>query len=348
MTPVQFPHTADRIAARRFGPLDNWKSLFEVLLGSRCPVFERRIARLASDLFRFRVPFFGRCAMHSFRRKMLRGCVALLCCCGALGLANQAKAELTNGLTAYWNFNESSGTTAANGASWGTPANLNGALMDNAAFVAGGKFGNGVSLDGAGDYVNISSEVLTDFGKACTASVWIYLPAQITLRRAIIETELGAGGYAIGLELNTTAVVHGNMTHNPETYQSANSSIVPSIGAWHLLVATADMNTGSDMKGHLYIDGALVPAADTTFAAGMDLAATAGMHIGTYRSANGRYLTGKVDDIGIWDRAITAAEVSYLWNGGTGNPILVPEPGTLAMFATGLMGLIAYAWRKRK
>jgi hypothetical protein len=27
---------------------------------------------------------------------------------------------------------------------------------------------------------------------------------------------------------------------------------------------------------------------------------------------------------------------------------VVPEPGTLALLAAGLMGLVAYAWRKRK
>jgi hypothetical protein len=27
---------------------------------------------------------------------------------------------------------------------------------------------------------------------------------------------------------------------------------------------------------------------------------------------------------------------------------VVPEPGTLALLAAGLMGLLAYAWRKRK
>ena len=29
-------------------------------------------------------------------------------------------------------------------------------------------------------------------------------------------------------------------------------------------------------------------------------------------------------------------------------PFTVPEPSTLALFATGLIGLLAYAWRKRK
>ena len=40
--------------------------------------------------------------------------------------------------------------------------------------------------------------------------------------------------------------------------------------------------------------------------------------------------------------------VDYHYLGGNQVALVVPEPGTLALLAGGLFGLIAYAWRKRK
>jgi hypothetical protein len=34
-----------------------------------------------------------------------------------------------------------------------------------------------------------------------------------------------------------------------------------------------------------------------------------------------RFWTGKIDDLAIWKRALTAEEVSLIWNGGTGTAI---------------------------
>jgi hypothetical protein len=36
------------------------------------------------------------------------------------------------------------------------------------------------------------------------------------------------------------------------------------------------------------------------------------------------------------------------WGRDLGGPVIVPEPGTLALLAGGLLGLLCYAWRRRK
>ena len=46
-----------------------------------------------------------------------------------------------------------------------------------------------------------------------------------------------------------------------------------------------------------------------------------------------------------------AGKLGYTGGGGTAWPVtisVIPEPGTLVLLAAGLLGLVCYAWRKRK
>jgi len=45
----------------------------------------------------------------------------------------------------------------------------------------------------------------------------------------------------------------------------------------------------------------------------------------------------------------TSANTIYLVTDATGGTFaVVPEPGTISIVLSGLIGLVAYAWRKRK
>jgi len=73
--------------------------------------------------------------------------------------------------------------------------------------------------------------------------------------------------------------------------------------------------------------------------------------IGARNSGDGRNFTvdGLVDEVAIWDRALSDSDIASLWNGGIGEQIpSVPEPSTLASLSTGLAGLCAALRRKRR
>ena len=62
---------------------------------------------------------------------------------------------------------------------------------------------------------------------------------------------------------------------------------------------------------------------------------------------NGISLVGAMDDVAIWNQALTPTQVAAIYAGAS--PLtIVAEPSSLALLAAGLLGFLAYAWRKRR
>ena len=97
----------------------------------------------------------------------------------------------------------------------------------------------------------------------------------------------------------------------------------------------------------MYVDGELV-GSDTS---GYVLQnRNNAMQIGGNPDAGNRGWNGNIDDVAVWDRVLTADEVSSIYNGGDGASIGsltsgVPEPSSIALL--GLGGLVL-AFRKRR
>ena len=114
-------------------------------------------------------------------------------------------------------------------------------------------------------------------------------------------------------------------------------------GGWHHLVTTVEGGVRTDM----YVDGELV-GSDTS---GYVLQnRNNAMQIGGNPDAGNRGWNGNIDDVAVWDRVLTADEVSSIYNGGDGASIGsltsgVPEPSSIALL--GLGGLVL-AFRKRR
>src|SRR5947209_13007333 len=88
-------------------------------------------------------------------------------------------------------------------------------------------------------------------------------------------------------------------------------------GNWHHFVAVRDPNAVS-FGTAIYIDGVQtsVNTSPPTLAANGK-----NVKIGDNPDATGRYWNGKIDDVGIWNRVLTEAEISALYAGGAGKEI---------------------------
>ena len=113
------------------------------------------------------------------------------------------------------------------------------------------------------------------------------------------------------------------------------ASPVVNNSAWHLLTGVVDNVAGTTS---MYVDGVLVSSGGLSPLVQSSASFLVG---GVAVSGSPRsYFTGLIDDVRIYDNALSAAEVSALY----GAP--VPEPATWAMLAVGLT-LLTVGRRRR-
>ncbi len=243
-----------------------------------------------------------------------------------------ASAGVFTGLEGYWSFNGTAADQSGNG------NNLS--LFGGASFASGGQFGQALSLNGAqGSYAQqTSNNAAFNFGsKDFTVQVWAKLTPGQT--QTLIEKFSGDSGP--GWTLSYVSGVEQFYQGSP--YNS--SAINVSAGVWQQFVAERNGNSldiyyDGSLVGRQAISGAISPSSNPLL-------------IGARNAADTRNFTvnGLIDDVGIWDRALSPTEIGSLCNNGNGLAFQssVPKPSTWAMMLLGFagVGFMAY-WRKSK
>ncbi|MGN2365139.1 glycoside hydrolase family 2 [Streptomyces luridiscabiei] len=194
-----------------------------------------------------------------------------------------------------WSFDENKGSTARD--SGPNKAHL---TLEGGTSWAPGVTGSALKFDGEGQYAQSTGPVV-DTTKDYTVSAWASLDAL-------------PGNYA------TVVSQDGRRTENPFYLQygqgafafstpggkRARLEITPETGKWYHLVG---VRQGNEVK--LYVDGKL---AATTEAGPADVS-TGPLSVGRaqYAGAKGDFWNGSVDRVGVYDKALTADEVTALY-----------------------------------
>ena len=210
--------------------------------------------------------------------------------------------------TLYWTFSSLADVTKE-GAS-----NTNCTLNGNATYTADGKFGGGLLLDGSGDFVSCGSSTLTNLpigNSNYTISVWVKSAA------------LNTGGYIGWGEYGSNNRVNAFRTNNDgiQNYWWGNDLIHSSpalnlLNQWHHAVVNYNGTTRT-----IYFDGALLKT-DTP---GATLnSTTSNFAIGRTAPMYVEFFNGTLDDLSIWNRALTLNEITYLYNSGIPNTPAAP------------------------
>jgi putative IMPACT (imprinted ancient) family translation regulator len=204
--------------------------------------------------------------------------------------ADEVDIDLTNGLEGHWPLNESSGTTAADASGNGNHGTLSGGPIWQST---GGKIDGALQFDGTNDVVNIPA---IDFEAPITYCAWIKPDTDSGTHSALGRYY---GGYRLGMQSGLHSF---NLYIVPGTVHGKYSGDVAA-SEWVHLAATYDGATYT-----CYINGEPVEVTTLTGAlAKTDKAWQIGAN-----GNNNEYFDGLVDDVRLYSRALSPAEVETL------------------------------------
>ena len=229
----------------------------------------------------------------------------------------------TDGLLAYWGFDDGTGDTAVNGI---TPGTLDGTLTnfpaDDSQW-AGGVVGGGLSFDGTDDFVNIAGYTGVLGTTPRTVAAWIKTAAD---NAAIISWGNNSGGQKWVFRTQTSNGRDGAIRVEVNGgYRVGDTDIRDD--AWHHVAAVLPAPANNVNQVLLYVDGQL-EANSATKGRSINTSANPDVRIGQDHS--NRRFPGLMDEVFLYDRALDAAEIDFLYGDGTG-----PELGPVVLDASG-------------
>jgi len=200
----------------------------------------------------------------------------------------------TVGLAAHYEFEGTTNDSSGNG--------RNGTAVGDPIFVAG-KVGQAISLDGIGDYVEITGYKGILGPNAVTVTAWI---KTATETGTIVNWGTQSNGQRIDFRVNANRLRLEPGGGNVQGDSNVND------GGWHHVAVTVQENaTISYPEVILYLDG-IDDTRPTTDPDIFDIIANVDVSIGYRATNNDRFFMGQIDDVHIYDYALSDAEISWL------------------------------------
>jgi hypothetical protein len=213
----------------------------------------------------------------------------------------------SNGLIGWWPFSGNANDLSGNG----NNGTLNGPTISTDRF---GQSNNAYSFDGLNDFISLPNILPVQIG---TISFWFQTNsnnAQILVYHANSNGDDGFGSANAN-----TIEDHTGLTSSPTNVLGACYVFDNSSGISHTSTETIAQNqwyhmavTFNSTTAFCYINGLLIYTMNISSESGNNSPTVT--YIGRPRLAT-RFLSGKFDDLGVWNRVLTQQEITNLYNG---------------------------------
>jgi hypothetical protein len=218
------------------------------------------------------------------------------------------------GLVGYWPFDEAAGITSGTTADV-SGSNLPGTLTSSATILSGGRFGNGLSLNGTSNYVSVTDgtgSALDTITTAMTIDTWVNFDTTTTAWSWIAGKQISYGGTALfrlyfddGLNCSNSQkrvrFVVNNGTTGLATGLNLGTCLTP---GWHHVVGRFNSTEVA-----VFIDGVKETASIGTGTAVTLTASNEPLAIGITPGGTATYTKGTIDEVCIFNKALLDAEI---------------------------------------
>ncbi len=220
--------------------------------------------------------------------------------------------EITDGLVSYWTLDEASGTTITDSSGSTNTGTFVGSINS-----VSGHAGNAINFNGSGNYIFTSNQVASPGPDAYTISAWFKVEPTDDLGHKIVGYEdpqsgTSSGGYDRHLYMGTNGRIYFGWY--PSGFELVASAGSLNDGNWHHAVGTHDGSVGT-----LYVDGTFQGTSNS--GPGYPYAGwwrIGGYGLSGWTNADDGYFEGSLDEVKIFNRALSLEEVQTLYTGASG------------------------------
>ncbi|MFC5906361.1 LamG-like jellyroll fold domain-containing protein [Streptacidiphilus monticola] len=223
--------------------------------------------------------------------------------------------------SAHWGFDEGSGTTAADSAGAHTAT-----LGSGTGWATPGRIGaHALTLDGTADGNATADSGIVDTAHNFSVAAWVKLNSTSGYQTFVSVDGSNVSGYYLGLRADTGRFAFTRLASDSTSAAAthADASGAPAAGTWYHLVGVDDVTNG---KLYLYVNG--VQAGSAGYSGGWNAGGRTAIGRGLYGGNPVDFANGAVDEVQLFDHALSADEVQSVV--GTSGGTLSIDAGTAA------------------
>lgn len=240
----------------------------------------------------------------------------LLSCVFTGQVAAQSCVTPPSGLESWWSLDESSGTTALD-----LSGNGFSATHHNGPTPVVGKVSGGLDFDGSDDFL-LSGDI--DLPPTFSIDWWqktdtlTLVPTDYTAMNVVAKDDGGGSrSYFVGVENNGSIVA--SIRNTGGSFTQYRTDPVLSNGSFEFIVVTYDSSRGSEHRFQFFLNGNPVSGSSL---GGYDAGGTpennnVPVTLGIFSDQSTNQFDGVLDEVEIFNRAITNAEIQAIYNAGS-------------------------------